>query len=131
MLHPSQFKVNEAWLVFQLNDIPIRTDSEGDFNCIAFMDAASCFILSNTMVPAGEPGPSKAAVGRLFKDAEAHKHELPKTLFIPNGQFNSTLPAEAQLQGIAVVRVPEDQLLPFIGEARESFREHFVGDGVQ
>jgi len=131
MLHPNQFKVNEAWLVFQLNDIPIHTDSEGDFDCIALMDAASCFILGNTMAPAGEAEPSKMEVRRLFQEAKAHKQELPKTLFIPSGQFNSTLPAEAERQGIAVVRVPEDQLLLFIGEARESFKEHFSGGSVQ
>jgi len=131
MLHPNQFEVNEAWLVFQLNDVPIRTDLEGDFNCIAFMDAASCFILGNTMVPAREAEPSQMAVRRLFKEAKAHKQVLPETLFIPSGQFNSVMPAEAKLRGIAVVRVPEDQLLPFIGEARESFKEHFSGGSVQ
>jgi hypothetical protein len=41
------------------------------------------------------------------------------------------LPAEAERQGIAVVRVPEDQLLVFIGGARESFKEHFGGGSVQ
>ena len=131
MLHPNQFKVNEAWLVFKLNELPIRTELEGDFNCIALMDAASCFILGNTLAPAGEPEPSKTAVRRLLKEAKAHKQELPKTLFIPSGQFNSILPAEAERQGIAVVRVPEDQLLLFIGEAREAFREYFGGGSVQ
>jgi len=125
MLHPNQFEVNEAWLVFKLNDLPIVTELEGDFNCIALMDAASCFILGNTFVPAGKAEPSKMAVRRLLKEAKAHKQQLPKTLFIPNGQFSSILPAEAERQGIAVVRVPEDQLLVFIAEARESFEEHF------
>src|SRR5512145_326463 len=115
MLHPKQFKVNEAWLAFKLNELPISTDLEGDFNCIAFMDAASCFILANTFAPAGEAEPSKIAVRQLLKEAKAHKHHLPKTLFIPTGQFNSILPAEAERRGIAVVRVPEDQLLVFIG----------------
>jgi hypothetical protein len=46
MLHPSQFKINEAWIAFRLNGAPIRTERDGDFNCIALMDAASCFILS-------------------------------------------------------------------------------------
>ena len=131
MLHPNQFKVNEAWLVFKLNDAPIRTESEGDFNCIALMDAASCFILSNTFAPAGEAEPPTMAVRRLLKEAKVHKRELPKTLFIPSGQFNSILPGEAERQGIAVVRVPEDQLLLFIREARESFKEHFRGGSVQ
>jgi hypothetical protein len=130
MLHPKQFKVNEAWLVFRLNELPIQTEREGDFNCVALMDAASCFILSNTFVPVGEGEPSKIVVRDLLKEAKAHKHQLPKTLFVPSGQFNSILPAEVQRQGIAVVRVPEEELLVFIGEARESFKEHFGGGSL-
>jgi hypothetical protein len=131
MLHPNQFTVNEAWLVFKLNETPIRTELEGDFNVIALMDAASCFILGNTFAPVGEAEPSKMAVRRLINEAKAHKRQLPKTLFIPNGQFLSVLPTEAERQGIGIVRVPEDQLLVFIGEARESFKEHFGGGSVQ
>jgi len=131
MLHPNQFTVNEAWLVFKLNAVPIHTELEGDFNVIALMDAASCFILGNTFVPVGEAEPSKMAVRRLIKEAKAHKRQLPKTLFIPSGQFPSVLPAEAERQGIGIVRVPEDQLLMFIAEARESFTEHFGGGGVE
>jgi hypothetical protein len=123
MLHPAQFAVNEAWLAFKLNETPIRTELDGDFNCIALMDAASCFILGNTFARVGEPEPSKMAVRR--------KREFPKTLFIPSGQFNRILAVEAEHEGIAVIRVPEDQLLAFIGEARESFKEHFGGGGVQ
>ncbi len=44
MLRPNQFEVNEAWIVFRLNNAPIRIEHEGSFNCIALMDAASCFI---------------------------------------------------------------------------------------
>ena len=98
MLHPNRFKVNEAWLVFKLNEMPIRTEREGDFNCIVLMDAASCFILGNTFAPAGKAEPSKMAVRRLIKEARAHKRQLPKTLFVPNGQFTSVLPAEAERQ---------------------------------
>ena len=125
MFHPNQFTVNEAWLVFRLNEMPIRTELEGDFNVIALMDAASCFILGNTFAPVIEAEPSKMAVRRLISKAKAHKRQLPKTLIIPTGQFLSVLPMEAERQGIEIVRVPEDQLLVFIGEARESFREHF------
>jgi hypothetical protein len=131
MLHPNQFKVNEAWLVFQVNELPIQTELDGDFNCIALMDAASCFILGNTFAPIGEAEPSRIAIRRLLKEAKAHKQQLPKTLFIPTGQFNSILPVEAERHGIAVVRVPEDQLLVFIGDARESFKEHLGGGSVQ
>jgi hypothetical protein len=58
MLHPSQFEVNEAWILFRLNRAPVQTELEGDFNCIALMDAASCFILSSELIAitAVEPG---------------------------------------------------------------------------
>jgi hypothetical protein len=131
MLHPNQFTVNEAWLVFKLNEMPIHTELDGDFNVIALMDAASCFILGNAFAPVGEAEPSSMAVRRLIKEAKAHKRQLPKTLFIPSGQFPSVLPAEAERHGIGVVRVSEDELLVFTGEARESFKEHFVGGPVQ
>jgi hypothetical protein len=32
MLHPQQFEVNEAWIAFRLNGMPVRTERDGDFN---------------------------------------------------------------------------------------------------
>ena len=56
---------------------------------------------------------------------------MPKTLFIPSDQLANILTAEAERQGICVVRVPEDQLLLFVGDARESFKERFSGGSIQ
>ena len=131
MLHPNQFHVNEVWIAFKLNDVPICTESDGEFNFIALMDAASCFILSSAPIPANAAELSKMEAKRLLKEGQAHKQQLPKTLFIPSDQPAALLSAEAKLQGITVVRVPEDQLLLFIGEAREGFRERFGGSSSQ
>jgi len=131
MLHPNQFHLNEAWIVFKLNDAPISTESDGDFNFIALMDAASCFILSSAPVPASAAEPSKMEARRLLKEGRAHKQELPKTLFIPSNLLTTLLVSEAERQGITIVRVPEDQLLPFLSEAREGFKEHFGGASTQ
>lgn len=130
-MHPSQFQVNEAWIAFKLNEAPILTESDGDFNFIALMDAASCFLLSSAPVSVSAAEPSKMEVKRLLKQGQAHKQQLPKTLFIPNDQPASFLTSEAERQGITVVRIPEDQLLPFIGEAREGFKERFGGGSTQ
>lgn len=127
MLHPSQFDVNEAWIVFKLNDAPIVAGADGEFNLIALMDAASCFLLCNGLVPAGASEPSKMEAKRLLKEGQAHKQQLPKTLFIPDNFPAKLFAAEAERQKITVVHVPEDQLLVFIGEARESLREHLGG----
>jgi hypothetical protein len=131
MLHPNQFHVNEAWIVFKLNDAPICTDLDGDFNCIVLMDAASCFILSSEFVPTNSVEPSKIEAKRLLKAGRAHKQQWPKTLFVPNDLPASVLSVEAKRHGIAVVQVPEDQLLVFIGEAREGFRERLGRRGTQ
>ena len=131
MLHPNQFYLNEAWIAFKLNDAPIRTDRDGDFNFIALMDAASCFILGSTTIPASAPEPSKMEAKRLLKEGQAHKQQLPKTLFIPSDQPAAFLTLEAERQGITVIRVPEDQLLLFVGDAREGFRERFGGGSTQ
>ena len=125
MLHPNQFEVNEAWIAFKLNDAPIRTEQDGAFNCIGLMDAASCFILGTAFVGVNESEPSTSDARRLLKTAWAHKKAFPITLFVPTGQFQTTLPAEAERQGISVVPVDESQLHVFIGETRQSFREHF------
>jgi hypothetical protein len=41
--------------------------------------------------------------------AWAKKGEYPQTLFLPTGQFQGTLKAEAERLGMAVVFAPEDQ----------------------
>ncbi len=131
MLHPNQFYVNEAWIAFHLNDAPIQTGLDGNFYCIALMDAASCFILNMTILPNNEAEQSKFEAKLLLKNAYAQTQVMPKTLFIPSDMSANSLALEAERQKITVVRVPEHQLLLFIGEAREGFKEHFAGGSPQ
>ena len=131
MLHPNQFRINEAWIAFKLNNAPIHTEIHGDFYCMALMDAASCFILTMEMVPVTTAELSKLDAKRLLKKGRAHKQELPQSLFIPTDQPANNLALEAKRQNVTVVRVPEDQLLLFIGEARDGFKKRFGGGDLQ
>jgi len=124
MLIPNQFKVNDAWIAFRLNKAPIRTERDGAFDCIALMDAASCFLLCSELIPAkGEP--SAAQSQKLLSDGQRHHDVLPKTLYVPTGEVAELLIQEASRLAIDVVRVPERELLAFIGEARQGFTEKF------
>lgn len=125
MFPPNQFQVNEAWIAFKLNERPIHTEQDGDFHFFALMDAASCFILSSVPVPTKSAELSSLDSLRLLKQGKAHKKQWPRTLFVPSEQPATLLAAEAERLGMVVVRVAEDQLLPFIGEARQGFRERF------
>ena len=123
-LHPNQFQVNEAWIAFQLNETPIGTDQDGSFNCIGLMDAASCYILGTELISTSEAEPSQRQARDMLTAAWAKKGEFPRTLFLPTGRFQGALKAEAERLGMAVISAPEDQLLVFIGEARDGYREH-------
>ncbi len=124
MLHPKQFQVNEAWIAFRLNDAPIRTDEDGSFNCVSLMDAASCYIFGAELVPTADVELSQLQAGQLLQAGWAENRQFPTTLFLPTGQFQNAMAEEATRLGIAVIAVPEEQLLVFIGEAREGYREH-------
>jgi hypothetical protein len=124
VLHPNQFHVNEAWIAFQLNETPILTEQDGSFNCVGLMDAASCYLLGYELVSTADMEPSQIQVGRLLQTAWAEKRQFPKTLYLPTGQFQNAMIEEAARQGISVISVQEIELLAFIGEAREGYREH-------
>ena len=125
MLHPNQFEVNEAWIVFRLNNVMIPTEDEGSFNCIALMDVASCFILASDLFPATVDEPTRVEFHRLLKSARRHTKQLPKTLFVPLGDQVELAPREVAQHDIDVVRVSESDLLVFIEEARQGFSEQF------
>jgi hypothetical protein len=129
MLHPKQFAVNEAWIAFRLNSSPIRTRKDGDFDCIALMDAASCFILASDLFQLANDRSESIAIRRLFAKAKSHKQTFPKTLFVPQGDAAEVLVEEATRQNVQVVSVPESEVLMLIGEARQEFAERFEGRG--
>jgi hypothetical protein len=131
MFHPSQFHVNEAWIAFRLNDAPVVTEADGDFNVVALMDAASCMILGAEFIRTDSSEPSQLESKRLLKSGFSHKQLFPKKLFIPTNQAADLLSIEAERNRISVDRVPEDQLLIIIGEAREGFQQHVSGGRIQ
>lgn len=131
MLHPSDFQVNEAWILFRLNESPISTEQDGDFNVIALMDAASCYILGAEFVSLAYDDLSELEAKRLIKNAKSHHHRLPKTLYVAENQVADIICAEVERNGSEVIRVPEEALLVFIGEARSGLPEHLGGAGSQ
>jgi hypothetical protein len=131
MLHPNQFQVNETWIIFQLNDAPVITDRDGDFNVFALMDAASCFILDTGSIPVESNEISEIAARQILKNGYSHKNQFSKELIIPKSYVANNLAAEAERCGISVKYIPENQLQLIIGEAREGFQEHISKGRIQ
>jgi hypothetical protein len=125
MLHPNQFKVNDAWIAFRLNDAAIVTERDGDFDCIALMDAASCCILGMEMCSARATGLSAHESRCLLQQGHGRAGILPQRLFVAKRQVAAAIYQEAVRLNIEVVTVPEEELLVFIGEARDGFKAQF------
>ena len=128
MLHPRQFNVNDTWIAFQLNQAPLITDRDGDFNIIALMDAASCFILGIGYVQSGTLELSHSEAKKLLKTGYDHKQQYPKELIIPSQMVADVLISEAKANGINIKKEAEEDLEILLSEARESFRGH-LGQG--
>ena len=129
MLHPKQFKPNDAWIFFRLNEAPIHAGRNGEFNLFALMDAASCFILGTELIPAVAPQLTRSEFNRLLADARRHTEKLPETLFISESQGATLVTRAATSRGVNVVRIAESELFVFIGEAREGFAEYLKEQG--
>lgn len=125
MLHPNQFTANDAWIGFRLNDAPLVTERDGDFDCLALMDAASCYIVAMEMYSARTRGPSTPESRRLLQQGQDRAGTWPSKLLVAEGQVPDALCQEAARLNIEIVTVPEYDLLVFIGEARDGFRQRF------
>ncbi len=125
-LQPSQFKVNEAWILFQLSREPIATQHDGPAICFGLMDAASCFMLSGTFFP-GTDGKalSKSNLQELLKKGWEHKKEYPEKLFVVKELLTAEIETQTKEQGIDVHGVNESELKNIIGEAQQEFRKRF------
>ena len=89
VLHPNQFQVNEAWIVFQLNETPIHTAQEGSFNCLCLMDAASCFLLGSELIPSAQEEPSQAQARHMLTAARARRRNFQKRCICRRGGFRA------------------------------------------
>ena len=127
MYFPSQFAVNEVWIAFRLNDVPLRTDDGNELCVLGLMDAASCFLLAVLPTAFANPLSREGEPRNFLTSAWKHKQVWPKRAFIPVGESLGTLMAEMEREGIHVERVPLNCILNIVGEAKEAFLERFGG----
>ena len=65
-IDPTEHAPNESWLLFQLNDFPVRTEQDGDFNVLAIMDVAMGIILGMEFMGLTEIEPSEFTSRKLL-----------------------------------------------------------------
>lgn len=130
-VEPSDFDPNEAWLIFQLNEAPVMTEADGDFNVMAVMEVATKLIFGMELVQAIMPGLPEVQSRRLLAEAEGEAGTRPQKLFIASEYGADDLVKVAKEMEIDVVRVSVEELSDITLEAREGFAAHVGGGGVQ
>ena len=130
-IEPSDFAHNEAWLLFQLNEAPVMTEADGDFNAVAIMEVVSGMIFGMELVQVSLPGLPEFLSRKLLAGAEGQSGARPKKLFIASEYDAGDLAKIAKAKGIEVERVPAKDLSGITQEAREGFAAHVSGGRVQ
>jgi hypothetical protein len=126
-INPEKYAKNEAWLLFQLNDAPVHTEADGDFNVMAIMDVATGLILGMEFVGVLAEELSKFESRKLLASAESEARGRPKSLFVDSEQKAAQTVEAAGALGLEVIRESESNLSPITQEVREGFAAHVSG----
>ena len=124
-MQPSQFAVNQCWLIVKANDSPVHT-GEGPFDVYVLQDAASMYIFGNLFVPFGGGTAAEKEVNSLLQDGWRKKREWPQTILLSDSlPFRSSLAVVAKRNRISVQVVPESALAFYTSDVQAGFREYF------
>lgn len=130
-IDPDEFSPNEAWLLFQLNSAPVRTEADGDFNAIAIMEITSGVIFGMELVPLLDPEITEFQSRKLLNMAESKAGSRPRLFYIPSESEADHLTRVARKMGITVERLPSAEFAELTKEAVDGFAAHVSGDRSQ
>lgn len=66
------------WILLKLDEVPVITDRDGNFDIVALMDASSCFIFGFGYIRADEGQLAESEARKLLKTAYGYKKTYPK-----------------------------------------------------
>ena len=124
MLSPSDFEVDEAWVLFRLNESPIHEGDERNFDVITLMDAASGSERHRELLPLATKESWDAQARRLLEIAiSLNKKRLPRVILTTKGVLADFIRFEAERLGIRVKPVPQYELRELTAERRRAFAQ--------
>ncbi len=127
MFSPDDFRVNEAWIAFRVNEEFLRVGDD-PHDIYVLMDAASAYVFGQVLVKVVDEKPQTKDVTALFKEAWAAKRQWAKRLIVTEeSAVEKVFINEAKKQGLSVETVPLSDLEPIVGGFKELFRTNFMG----
>ena len=124
-MQPSQFEVNECWLIVKASAAPVVT-GEGLFDVYVVQDAASMYLFGTVFTPSGSGNASEEEFNSLLRRAWRKKREWPKRLLVPDSiPSPNPFSIVAKRHRIPVEIVPKAALAIYINDVQAGFREYF------
>ena len=124
-LTPNQFRVNEVWIAFRVNESFLSVQDE-PYDIYVLMDAASAYVLGHVASKVVDEAPHEKDVDSLFKKAWGAKRQWPEKLIVPEGDLaGKVFQEQAEKNGISFDTVPLSDLSPIIGDLKELFASGF------
>jgi hypothetical protein len=124
-IDPNEYDRNEAWLLFRLNDAPIQTESDGDFNVMAILDIGTGLILGMEFIGLLEQELSEFVSRKMLASAELEAGGRPRQLLVDSQKNLVQLVETASAMGLVVIPESGDKLDSITLAAREGFAAHF------
>ena len=123
---PEDLHVDDSWVIFRLSSVPIVTEEDGDFHCVALMDMASGYLLAYQMIPVKSQDEFGDAVETLLKDARK-KGVTTRQLVVPSSGASLTVETAVKKLGIHCEIVDDDELVAVLDEPKSAFAAQFGG----
>lgn len=123
-MHPDQFAVNEAWIIFRLFDDPMQVqDVTGGVAGFGLMDAGSTCMLNFQLLPVGRDF-SELEARSFFQSLKVPKPPRPpRRLFFGSDVDSDALTEEASRLKIPFVLVNPTELDGIVAAARNGFSD--------
>ena len=86
-MQPSDFRVNETWLAYRINQAPMQIEGQ-DVDLYVLQDAASMFLFGNLLAPHGADYPDAEEIEKLMMSAHKKRDEWPVELFLPGSHLS-------------------------------------------
>ncbi|MDZ7643399.1 MAG: hypothetical protein U5K76_03695 [Woeseiaceae bacterium] len=104
------------------------TEQDGDFDVLCLMDAASCYILGNDFLPILDGADPVPVAARLLASAQDQAGCWPKQLFVSDEFESGPFEPIAKEIDAELTSYGDEDLAPFVSEAKEGFLA-YVGGG--
>jgi len=126
MLSPNDCRVNEAWIVAKINNIPLLVQND-EYDVYVLLDAGSTYVFGQALSQVdGSATVDEVAV--LFDIAWKAKQQWPEKIMVTdNSNTSAVFEAQAKRIGLPVIHMPMTDIEPIVGELISLFNSQFKG----